>query len=373
MIGDINRLEIAGKNRPKYARICREIENGIASGHYSGQLPGVTLLARHYQVNPLTVSKALECLSDQGIVEIIPRVGTFVKNKNRIAILALYSKEDFQRCNCDHSFPSQPVMSTMLEGVNEYLNRRRYALLAHAVSVDDHEFIRFILNEVDGVLVFSGRGVNDQDYEIFSSVPWVKLMGGADSPSQAHHITYDNIIIGEIAADYLLQQPCDHYYYFGGRQHVFAQRFQSFSDRLAAVGKKAEIIELDIAVMELDELMQQAQIAFEKLLSNGSAGIFLSSSSYAVPVYQLLYSMGITPVNDLPLITCENIAGMLQGVIPKPAVIDLRIREIGRRGCELLMGIIKKTSTTGTFDKIVYTPQMIGEHHPHFKLKRTDI
>lgn len=368
MISDVNRLETAGKNGPKYARICREIENGIASGHYSGQLPGVTLLAQHYKVNPLTVSKALECLADQGIVEIIPRIGTFVKSKNRIAVLALSSEEDFRRSNSDHSFPAQPVMDMVLAGVSEYLSLRRCGVLAHSVSVSDHDFIRFILGEVDGVIVLSGRNVEEKDYEIFAGSAWIKVLGLADSPRQAHHVTYDNGSIGEIAADYLLGRNCRRYCYFGGRNHVYAQRYERFAARLAAAGHEAEIIELDIATLTLDVLMSRAFETMRRLPGDGQTGIFLSSSSYVVPVYQLLYALNITPVREMPLITCENIIGMLHGVIPTPPVIDLRIKEIGRHGGEMLMQMIKNPRPAGTFDKVIYTPQLLEGRYLDFEL-----
>lgn len=360
---DANDKIISGKERScKSDIVRRKIVKDIADGIYTGQMPGVTILAQRYQVNPLTVCRAMDVLAKQGIVEKISRVGTFVKKKNRIAVLALYGEEEFQHYNDHHSFPSHPFMEAVLSGVNEYLNRQRCSLLAHSVSVADQDFINFILGQVDGVLVVSGIGVTEQDYEIFSSSNWVKLMGVQGVPRHAHHVTYDNYAIGEIAAEYLLKQNCSCYYYFGGRQHVYAQRYQSFSDRLAAAGKKAEIIELDSAMISNDELMYRAKEAFQQLLPGcGKAGMFLSSSSYAVPVYQLLYGMGITPVRDLPLITCENITAMLQGVSPQPAVIDLRIREIGQRGCELLENTIKKTNS-GVFEKVVYTP-LIKQNH----------
>ena len=78
-----------GKLVKKYPRIVRLLRQKIANGEYPGMLPGVTQLAVEYDVNFMTVNKAVNKLVDEGLLYRIPKKGTFVKRTYRIALLIL--------------------------------------------------------------------------------------------------------------------------------------------------------------------------------------------------------------------------------------------------------------------------------------------
>jgi DNA-binding LacI/PurR family transcriptional regulator len=354
-----------GQAPKKYDRVSQAIEEGIDRGTYSGQLPGVTLLAKSFKVNPLTICKALESLQQRGIVSKISRVGTFVNSKKRLGLLSLMAASD---CKPKSPPPNSgkfllpPVFNGVLEGIHEAVDQTRYSLLMHAVAADDHKQLRHLMDEVDGLIVIGNMGLQPSDFDIFHQSRWVKAMGLLDSPPRANHVSYDNDGIGRMAAEYLQERGCERFYYFGGTaSNLFASRHEQFTRMLAQNGNEAQLLDLDIAQLTLEVLMERARQRFQEIFKGNSprTGLFLSSSSYVVPVYQLLYAMGIQPMRDVEIITCENLRQTLAGVMPQPAIIDLRMKEIGRKSVEMLLGSLEQPQATNSYEKVVYTPQLI--------------
>lgn len=66
-------------------------------------------------------------------------------------------------------------------------------------------------------------------------------------------------------------------------------------------------------------------------------------------------------MKDVEIITCENIPQLLYGLLPQPAVIDLRMQEIGRRGVEMLVDLQKnsKNANSGVYEKMIFSPKLI--------------
>ena len=347
------------KHVSKSEKISKIIKADIASGKYVHQLPGVTALAKELGVNPLTVNKAFELLENEGLVERISRKGTFIKSKKRIG-LVIYQSNVSGKYHKRFEIPR--FLTGVWEGMHEAVSEHSYTMLTHSLFEDNVEEIKNVVDEVDGLIIFSS--INEQrNFDIFNQIPWIKVMGTTDEPKDANHITYNNDEIGVIAADYLLKKNCERFYYFGGLNKLFTRRYEKFCDTLAANNKKGDIIELDYAKLTLDVLVPKAKEMFKEIFSGDHprTGLFLSSSSYLSITYQLLYFMGLTPMKDVEIITCENIPQLLYGLLPQPAVIDLRMQEIGRRGVEMLVDLQKnsKNANSGVYEKMIFSPKLI--------------
>jgi DNA-binding LacI/PurR family transcriptional regulator len=341
----------------KSEKISELLKSAISNGKYVRQLPGVTALAKELGVNPLTVNKAFELLENEGIVERISRKGTFIKGKKRIG-LVIYQSTDSDEDKAEVEIPR--FLSGVLEGMHEAISEYSYTMLTHSLSDNNPQEIQNVIDEVDGLVVFSTPRKN-HNFEAFKNIPWIKIMGTVDDPKDANHVTYDNDQIGIIAADYLMKKGCENFYYFGGLNKLFKPRYENFCSELEKNNNKGDIIELDYAELKLDVLVPLAKNKFEEIFSNkkSQTGIFLSSSSYLNLTYQLLYFMGIVPMRDVEIITCENMRQVLYGVIPQPAVIDLRMKEIGRRGVEMLVNLQSNPDNNDIYEKMIFSPKLI--------------
>jgi DNA-binding MarR family transcriptional regulator len=74
-----NRLNSSGMSY-KFQRLRERIRQAVANGELSGKLPGERELARRFQVNAKTLSKALTDLAAEGLLQRSIGRGTFVRN-----------------------------------------------------------------------------------------------------------------------------------------------------------------------------------------------------------------------------------------------------------------------------------------------------
>src|SRR5580704_9614375 len=72
------RLDTSGMSY-KFQRLREKIRQAVADGELSGKLPGERELARRFQVNAKTLSKALTDLAAEGLLQRSIGRGTFVK------------------------------------------------------------------------------------------------------------------------------------------------------------------------------------------------------------------------------------------------------------------------------------------------------
>lgn len=345
------------KGVSKSKMICNKIKADIASGKYVKQLPGVTVMAKELGVNPLTVNKAFAMLERQGFVERVSRKGTFIKSKNRIGLI-IYKGGASRDSSDKHAIPL--VFGGVMEGVHEGVSDFSYTTLTHTLYDSDKKEIEQIIDEVDGLIILSANPP-PTDFKSFDKVPWVKAMGALDNPVDANHVTYDNDEIGVMAAEYLMRSNCEKFYYFGGQGKLFAPRYGNFCKTLERNNYKGEVIDLDYAKLTLDVLAPLARSSFEKIFNRDHkrVGLFLSSTSYLTLTYQLLYSLGVIPMTDVEIITCENIRSVIDGIIPRPTVIDLRMKEIGKRSVEMLLRLLQTPHENNVYEKITLAPKLI--------------
>jgi DNA-binding LacI/PurR family transcriptional regulator len=342
----------------KHDLVKRFINDRIQRGVYNGKIPGVSKLAAEFEVNPLTVSRALDSLAAEGLVEKRSRVGTFVIQKKRVAVLSLQEKE---KTTPAHNFYVPPIFHTMLASLEQAAKDNNLSVLPYATDVKDIDFINFIKGEVDGVVLLLSPNFDERELAIFDGIPWVKVMGKDFISSRGNVVTYDNSVIGPIAAEYLMKQDCKKYYYFGGcSRDLFCERYKSFDKSLKSAGFVGGLIELDITQLFVEEMLEKAEVIFKEIFTPDApkTGLFLSADIYGVPIYQLLYSMGMKPVVDVPIVSCNNNKLVLYGLYPKPAVIDIRLADIGSRAIGVLMDCFEAQKNDAG-EKIILMPELL--------------
>lgn len=334
-------------------KLCGALALAVRSGEYTEKMPSVTQLAQQYSVNPLTVRRALDDLEEAGLIEKRPRVGTFVKHKRRIAILFFTHK-----IRPDNTSRTTYFFDSVIRGVQAYMYDKGIAVQIHTVASEQRDIIDKLKQDVDGFIVIAALDVKEKDFEVFSGIRWVRAMGGLGTYAPGGHVTYDNHAVGYMAADTLIRQGCKEFIYFGSAtNYLFKNRLDTFRKRIEEYGHyKFHHIEIDANTMSIAAITECAAKAFKKLIVPGSTGLFLSSDMYATPVYQVLYSMGIRPLKDIQIVSCDNDAYYLNGLHPLPPTIDIRMFDIGTRAAEMLQ-------TPGAkLEKIVLAPELVVGH-----------
>src|SRR6186713_2615477 len=66
----------------KFQRLRERLRSAVTAGELSGKLPGERTLAKRFQVNAKTLSKALTDLAAEGLLDRSIGRGTYVKGEN---------------------------------------------------------------------------------------------------------------------------------------------------------------------------------------------------------------------------------------------------------------------------------------------------
>lgn len=82
-------MKLFNEDSPLYLQLRRHIEQLILERHLKDDevIPSIRILARDYQLNPITVSNALGALMEEGILYKKRGVGLFVSAGARAAII----------------------------------------------------------------------------------------------------------------------------------------------------------------------------------------------------------------------------------------------------------------------------------------------
>ncbi len=344
----VKRIRLA----PKLGKIREKLQSRIDSGRMSGMLPGVHQLAREFGVNFQTVSKALDQLECDEILYRIPNMGTFIKQKNRIGLLAP---------NMPRALMETPVYAKVLLGIEEELSLLRKTLVLWQSIPSDEQ----ILNDVDGMIVFLYGTKKLQVKTALDKIPCVRIMGLVDNSENWDHITYDNQAIGVAAAEYLFSKGHRNCAYIGpnGENPIFAGRADSFQEKINASGGSVwritddhlAIVSEDLNMVDRHRMLEIARMIARR--SPRPTGLFVPADMFACVLYGALSEAGIRPGIDIQIVSCNNENSFLMGLHPQPAVIDIHSEEIGRRAVNRIIWRMKHRKNP--CEKILLKPHMI--------------
>lgn len=153
----------------KYLQIYNELKDGILSGKYSQGdcLATESELQAQYGISRITVKKAMEMLSEEGLVERFPGKGTFVSGQDPAAEPNDGEREPRKIIGVVMSGFSDYFGSEFLRGVSEETNRQGWTVMAgldFTTTEDEREIIqRQIENGARGIvamMIHSPTGVN---------------------------------------------------------------------------------------------------------------------------------------------------------------------------------------------------------------------
>lgn len=346
-------MEVSLKTRtsPKLEKVKEVLQSRIDSGNLTGMLPGVHQLAREFGLNFQTVNKAVNDLVKDNILCRIPSTGTFVKQKNRFGLLIP---------NILNTVLEIPVYANVIHGIERQLNKYNKTMALWHSMPSPEQFA----NDVDGIILFAGAGSGEIRFD-FNDIPCVRIMGLADSSEPWDHVTYDNRLIGELAADHLISEGHMNSIYVGPARpnEIFRQRTEVFQGRIQSAGGVFHSItdeHLHEIASDFNRIDRMKVVNLAKVigaLRPKPTGLFVPADMFACAIYGALEEAGIRPGKDIHVVSCNNEKSFLMGLHPHPAVIDIHAEEIGKKAVDRLLWRIRNISEP--CEKILVKPELI--------------
>jgi DNA-binding LacI/PurR family transcriptional regulator len=333
-----------------FSELCRQMVDAIHGKRLVGKLPGRLKLAMKFKTSPFHIKEALHELLHLDLIEMHSEKHYRVKYKGRVAVL--FMNRRIRREHYDHP---QLVFGSLLDGIEKRLAKSGRKVQVHLISPGQREFIDLLEREVDAFIVVTALNIFKDDFRVFNGYPWVRAMGSPAVDTPVAHVTYDNDVIGRIAADYLLEKGCRRFVFFGSaNNHLFFSRLKKFQDRVVEAGRYCmEHVEVDINIMPEEEIMKRAVRAFAPMAGcDDPIGIFNSADIYAPTLYQALLSLGFKPMHDIQIVSCDNNEEYLKNLTARPPSIDIKMREIGTTAAEMALGDLDSN------EKIILTPEL---------------
>lgn len=298
------------------------------------------------RVKPKTAEQVRKAVAQLGLtgagVRRGPRRRTNAKNQvDHLAIVTLGQP---------HSQWFQlPVMAAVISGIMREAK-------AHHISVQIEEtFSPAELSEalanqrVQGSLVFLPAGADPAAVESLArQTPCVRVMGDSLTQTGVDHVCPDNVAVGHLALQYLLSHGCRECAFMANHPHWEFVRLRAFGFQSAAfaaglAAPRIFIVSEEKALKDYYGMPASAAKTMEELVEAFATktprprGLFVPRDEETATVYRLLAHHGIKPGKDVIVVSCDNEEIRLAALEPRPASVEIRPAEIGRRAVRQLL------------------------------------
>jgi len=258
-----------------------------------------------------------------------PRRGTSEHRKNMVAFLIPFDTTLLR---------SSAVYLSSFEFAEAALTKANRGMITRSIRDSEPINVGWLKTKVDGALMILQDCMEAAALKIAPQLPLVRLMGRPMPGMPWDHVTYDNRLIGGIAARYLLDRGHRHCaalfpkmnepHNTSGRV-IQAERIQTFSETIQAAGGEVRVSDFE------GDRRQQLIELFDS--QPRPTGLFTNSDDFTQIAYGLLFSMGIRPGIDVDIVSCNNDEAIMCGLHPRPGTVDIHTAAIGSAGvCQLL-------------------------------------
>jgi LacI family transcriptional regulator len=232
---------------------------------------------------------------------------------------------------------ANPVYVSALQAAEAALAQSNRGMLVRSLRDDEAPNVAWLSSRVDGVLMIMHDPVAVIS-EIAAQIPTVQLLGIIREEGSWDQVTYDNDIIGSMAARYLLQRGHRHCGFLapqaGMPRHVrgvstYTARERTFLQAVRAGGGKVRMN--SSALLTWPTAPDEMRIALHEIMDvePRPTALFVPGDNLCLLAYGLLFAMGIRPGKDVDVISCNNDVELLRGLHPRPASIDVHAPWIG--------------------------------------------
>lgn len=238
-----------------------------------------------------------------------------------------------------------PGFEDLLRGVSFAASTNGLNLAFAHVPDSEHVPPGILDHPLDGLLLH-GAPPTAELLRQLRRTPTVWLMGNRRRPDWGDHVMPDSYEIGDLAAHYLLQRGhrCLGFLNLDASHWPFRMYAQSFSMAAAEHHVECRLIQQMPSVSDDDYWHRFNGDSVSRLvqqflhLSPRPTGLLVADSMQAASMQPVLQSRGVElGEGKTEIIVSSNEQPYLAGLTPRPAVIDLRIESIGRRGVEQLL------------------------------------
>jgi DNA-binding LacI/PurR family transcriptional regulator len=185
-------------------------------------------------------------------------------------------------------------------------------------------------------------------------LPYVCAMGTPpEALLQADYVTYNNRMIGVVAAQYMLSRGHHRCGVLSGVQGGFWDiRTDGFRRTLEAAGGR-------VTVFCIAQSGPSWQIPTADIVAAGAdmQGMFCQADELTVALYPELFRHGIHPGRDLDIVSCNNERSLIQALNPVPAEVDIHAELVGRRAVEQLLWRLE--NLTAAYVRTELDPELV--------------
>lgn len=315
---------------------------GVSVGTASRVLNGIT------RVNPEATAAVRRAIDELGYVAPPTpnrrgrRAGAPQHNVGQVMLLLPGSRDLKWILDC------APVFAYVIHGIEQELAKNDIGMVVR--RFEEWSEIPTFVQKNQGIngLIFIGDEPRESPPPEYASLPSVWVMGLGVRPS-SDWFTPDDSAVGETAAKYLLEKGHRHCAALGHRAPLpgtsrQGDRTTSFAATItAAGGTSIELIDNQLVNdrNRADSDRMRALICRLLQANPRPTGLFLEFSVLARSVYEHLREQGIEPGRDIDVIVCDNVGAYLDGLHPKPGVVDISPEYIGQRAVARLLWRLK--------------------------------
>ncbi len=244
----------------------------------------------------------------------------------------------------DPALATAPVTAVVLHAAEDALAERGFNLIVGQIAEGGRLPPTVASGYVDGLLMH-GKPPSPAVTEQLKRYPCVWVL----SPRRPRgywgdRVGPDNAAIGAMAADYLADRGhTSMAFLHANPTHIgFAQRLEAFVQRAEERGVRAHAVTEGFDRSALPVHGVQTQEPMDALIERAlgrsprPTGFFIQKDRITVLAYRSLREHGLEPGEDVEVISCDN-DSILELLEPRPATIDIRATELGRRAVEQLL------------------------------------
>jgi len=238
-----------------------------------------------------------------------------------------------------------PAFSDLLRGVSMGATENNLSLAFHYVPDPEQLPARILDQGFDGILLHGARPGTEIERRL-RRVPTVWLMGNRRRPEWGDQVMPDTYEVGHLAARYLIERGHRHLAFLNMDREFwpFRQYYLAFSSAAA---------EHQVSVIDIEESRQNTPADYwrnhnvsavdsivERFLAQTPrpTGVLVADDTQVALIQPALQNAGVKiGRGDTQVVSCNNEKPFLVGLTPRPAVVDIRVESIGRRGVEHLI------------------------------------
>ena len=236
-----------------------------------------------------------------------------------------------------------PAFQDLLRGVSMAATGHELNLMFHHVSDPTRLPLR-ATDQLDGILLH-GATPTGEVRERLRRLPTVWLMGNVRRPDWGDQVLPDGYQVGELAAKYLIDRGHTHLAFLNLDAGHRSLRLYGHAFGAAAQDAGAAVERLEQPSEATGEYWHDhSPDAVERIvrryldLSPRPTGVFVADDMQVAILQPALQKHGVEiGPGGVEIISCNNEQPYLVGLSPRPAVIDIRVESIGRRGVEQLL------------------------------------